>query len=138
MRIYVYLPVILLFLIISFQIAAGSELQDEERTIIAITSNGTSLDSEVSQTFGRCQYILFYDCKEETLTVMENPGVEMRSGAGRNAAELVINHGADYVITGNVGGNVKSRLKEAEVQLVTGLTKAITVKEAIEMVHSGL
>ncbi len=138
MRIYIYLPVILLLLIISFQIAAGSESQAEERTIIAITSNGTSLDSEVSQNFGRCQYFLFYNYKEETLTVVENPGVEMQSGAGRNAAELVINNGADYVVTGNVGGNVESRLKGAGIQIVTGLTKSTTVKEAIEMVRSGL
>jgi len=135
MRIYIYLPVILLFLITSFQIAAGSELQDEERTIIAITSNGTSLDSEVSQNFGRCPYFIFFDCREETMTVLENTGVDQQSGAGRNAAELVVNNGATHLVTGNIGDKVVGRLKEAGIEIITDIKRSLTVKEAIEMVR---
>ena len=135
MRIYIYLPVILLFLIISFQIAAGSELQDEERTIIAITSNGTSLDSGVSQNFGRCPYFIFFDCREETMTVLENPGVEQQSGAGRNAAELIVNNGATHLVIGNIGDKVVERLKEAGIEIITDIKGSLTVKDAIEMVR---
>lgn len=139
MKLHTYLPMILLIsiFIISYPLTAGSGATDNDGVIIAITSTGTSLESTVSQNFGRCPYLLFYDCKDETLTVLENPGVELRSGAGRNAAELVINSGATYLVTGNIGDRLEPRLKNAGIQIVTGLQKSVTIKDAIEMIRSG-
>lgn len=72
------------------------------------------------------------------MVVVENPGVEQQSGAGRNAAELVIDSGATHLVTGNIGDKVVDRLKSAGVEIIADLKRSMTVEEAIEMVRSGL
>ncbi len=139
MKLLNYLRMMLLISIftLSSLLITGSESHGNDRVIIAITSTGPSLESIVSQNFGRCPYILFYDCKEQKLSVVENPGVDLQSGAGRQAVELVINSGAKYLVTGNIGDRLKPRLENAGVQIITSMQKSMTIKDVIEMIESG-
>ena len=136
MRMYVSIKALLIFMIFSIPLvgsyAAGNDI------IIAITSTGKSLDSMVNENFGRSPYIVLFDCKEETLTVIENPGAGLQSGAGRHAAETVINNSVTHLVTGSIGDKVVDLMKDAGIEIITGVKKSMTVKEAIEMVRAGM
>ena len=137
MRAHPSLKILLLLIIFSFPLVE-SYGADGNEIIIAITSTGTSFDSMIHENFGRSAYILLFNYTEETLTVIGNPGAGLQSGAGRRAAETVINNGATHLVTGNIGDKVIDLLKDAGIEIITGVKKSITVKEAIEMVRAGM
>jgi len=140
MRNRLFFPLFLMLLpfISLTSMSTGIDAAEDTKMIIAISATGNSLESTVSQNFGRCPYFIFFDCRQKTMTVLENPGVRQQSGAGRNAAELIINNGATHLVTGNIGDKVIDRLKEAGIEIITDLKRSMTVKEAIEMVRAGM
>ena len=99
---------------------------------IAITSTGGSMDALVSEQFGRCQYFLIVDSKTMKIeAVVSNLGEQMQSGAGPKAAELIINKGAEVLLTGHVGDKAEEALKRGGVKIVDGFKGTIKVKDAI-------
>jgi predicted Fe-Mo cluster-binding NifX family protein len=136
MRIHTSIKILVILIIFS-SLSGILYAADGDKTIIAIPSTGTSLDSMVSENLGRSPYILLFDCEEETLTVIENPGGEMRSGAGPRTAEVIINSGATHVVTGKVGERVEALLKKAGIEIVDGIESSMTLKEAIDMIERG-
>lgn len=118
----------------------GSELKDTEndKCIIAVSSTGQSIDSIINHNFGRCDYLLFYDCEKEKLTVFENPGAGMQRRAGQTATEFVISQRATHLVTGNIGDKLEIHFKNAGIKVVTDFNGTKTVKEAINFVRSDL
>jgi len=98
---------------------------------IAITSTGGSMDSLVSEKFGRCQYFLIVDSDTMKFEAISNLGEQMQSGAGPKAAELIIKNGAKVVLTGHVGGNANDALVRGGIEIVDGFTGKEKVKEVI-------
>ena len=98
---------------------------------IAITSTGGSMDALVSEQFGRCQYFLIVDSETMKFEAVSNLGEQMQSGAGPKAAELIINHGAEVLLTGRVGDKAEEALKRGGVEIVDGVKGTIKVKEAV-------
>lgn len=103
---------------------------------ICITSIGDNLDAQVDPRFGRCAYFIFYDTDTDDFEVVQNTNVMAPSGAGIQSAQLVINKGAQVVITGNVGPNAFGIFNSAGITVITGVA-GISVKEAIERFKSG-
>lgn len=99
---------------------------------IAITSTGGSMDSLVSEKFGRCQYFLIIDSDTMKFEAFSNLGEQMQSGAGPKAAELLIKHGAKVVLTGHVGGNANDALARGGIKIIDGFSGKEKVKDAIE------
>ena len=58
---------------------------------------------DVCVVFARAPYFLFQD--EDTETVMENPAAEAQGGAGIQAAQFLVDQGADVLITVRCGQN---------------------------------
>jgi len=98
---------------------------------IAITSTGGSLDALVSEKFGRCQYFLIVDSDTMKFEAVSNLGEQMQNGAGPKAAELIINKGAEVVLTGHVGDKAEDVLKRAGIKIVDGFTGNEKVKDAL-------
>jgi len=98
---------------------------------IAVTSTGGSMDALVSEQFGRCQYFLIVDSDTMKFEAVSNLGEQMNSGAGPKAAELIINKGAEVLLTGHVGDKAEEALKRGGVKINDGLKGTIKVKDAV-------
>ena len=99
---------------------------------IAVTATGGSMDSLVSERFGRCQYFIIVDSETMKFEAISNLGEQMSNGAGPKAAELIIKNGAQVVLTGRVGGNAQSALERGNIEIVDSLSGNEKVRDAVE------
>jgi len=97
---------------------------------IVVTADGTGLDAPASRVFGRCQTYVFVETESMDVESVENPAIDSPSGAGIEAAQFVVEQGAETVVTGNVGPNAFSVLEASGVPVY--LLKGGTVGEVVE------
>ena len=103
---------------------------------IAVTSSGRDLESEVDPRFGRASYFILVDSESMAFDVVENSqNFNAPQGAGIQAAQIVADHGADVVISGNCGPKAYKTLSAAGIQVMVSV--AGTVKEAVEGYRTG-
>jgi len=97
---------------------------------IAVTSAGDSLESQVDPRFGRAAFFLIGDTETMDFSAVENENAA-GGAAGVGSARLVIDQGAEAVLTGHCGPNAERTLSAAGVKLYTSVTG--TVAEAVEL-----
>ena len=102
---------------------------------IVVTSNGTNLDAPASPVFGRCPTYIFVDTETMEFEAVSNPAMSAAGGAGIQAAQFVIEQGAQAVLTGNVGPNAYNVFQAANVPIY--LLAGGTVREAVEAYKAG-
>jgi predicted Fe-Mo cluster-binding NifX family protein len=102
---------------------------------IAITSLGETLEAKVDPRFGRAARFVVIDTETMDFNAIKNESVDAAGGAGINSAKVVIDAGAEAVLTGNCGPNAERMLRAANVKLYTGVTG--TIAEAVELFKSG-
>lgn len=89
---------------------------------VAISSQGDDLDSGVDPRFGRASRFLLVDTKTMSFEVIENTqSLHLPQGAGIQAAQTIISHNPDAVLTGNCGPKAFKVLQAAGVEVVTGV-----------------
>lgn len=59
----------------------------------------------VCVSFGRTPYFLFWDEETDKRELLDNPAAEAQGGAGLQAAQFVVDGGADALITVRCGEN---------------------------------
>lgn len=97
---------------------------------IVVTANGAGLDAPTSPVFGRCPSYVFVDTDTMLIETVENPAISAAGGAGIQAAQFVIEQGAEAVITGNVGPNAFNVFRSAGVSVYIG--QGETVRDAVQ------
>lgn len=102
---------------------------------VAVSSRGSTLESQVDPRFGRCPYFIIVDTEFMRYEAFENSSMASPSGAGIGAARLVASHGVEAVITGNIGPNALQVLSAAGIRVYTRAMG--TVRGAIEAFKSG-
>ena len=102
---------------------------------ICVTAVAGSLDAQVDPRFGRCQYFVIVDPETMRFEAIPNVSASALSGAGIQAAQMVVDKGVDVVITGQVGPNAYQVLSSAGIKIVTGAFG--TVREAVEAYKTG-
>jgi len=108
---------------------------------IVVTSNGTNgsaekiLDAPASPVFGRCAAYVFVETETMAFEAVENPALAASGGAGIQAAQFVIERGAQAVVTGNMGPNAFNVFQSAGVPVY--LFGGGTVREAVEAFKAG-
>jgi predicted Fe-Mo cluster-binding NifX family protein len=102
---------------------------------IVVSSQGETLDAPASPVFGRCPTYVFVDSETMATEAVPNPAMSQGGGAGIQAAQFVVNQGAEAVLTGNLGPNAFDVLQAAGVPgyLVGGGT----VGQAVEAFKAG-
>jgi predicted Fe-Mo cluster-binding NifX family protein len=103
--------------------------------IIVIAANATNLDAPASPVFGRCPAYVFVDTESMQFEGVENPAIGTASGAGIQAAQFVIERGAQAVVTDNVGPNAFNVFQSAGVPIY--LSGSGTVREMAEAFKAG-
>ena len=102
---------------------------------IVVSANGADLDAPASPVFGRCSTYVFVDTDSMESESVENPAINAAGGAGIQAAQFVVERGAQAVISGNVGPNAFGVLQSADVPVY--LFGGGTVRQAVEGYKSG-
>ncbi len=102
---------------------------------IVVTSNGTDLEAPASPVFGRCQTFIFVDTETLDFEAVTNPAAAASGGAGIQAAQFVIERGAEAVVSGNVGPNAFDVFRAADVPVY--LFGEGTVRQAVEEFKTG-
>jgi predicted Fe-Mo cluster-binding NifX family protein len=97
---------------------------------LAVSARGQTLDSELDPRFGRAKYFLLVDPERGSLEVVENKqNLQLAQGAGIQAAQTVVESGAQAVLTGNCGPKAFKVLEAAKIPVAVGLSG--TVREAL-------
>lgn len=84
---------------------------------IAMPVNGKSMDKGICPSFGRAPYFLIYDTKTEEGLFIDNSAASSQGGAGIKAAQLVVDNGADVLITPRCGENAASVINAGKVKI---------------------
>lgn len=101
---------------------------------IAVSASGDDLESAVSPVFGRSPFYLFVDTDTMEWSAVANPAMGASGGAGIQAAQFIVEQGAQALVTGNVGPNAMDVLNAAGVR-VYAIAQG-TVREAVEAFRS--
>ncbi len=102
---------------------------------IAVSSTGSTLDSQVDSRFGRCAYFIIVDPDTMEYEAYPNESSAFSSGAGTTAAQFVASKGVEYVITGNCGPKAMQVLSASGIKVIIG--QSGTVREVIEKFKRG-
>jgi predicted Fe-Mo cluster-binding NifX family protein len=103
---------------------------------VAITSRGTDLGSQVDPRFGRATNFIVVDTETGKFFATDNSqNLNALQGAGIQAGRIVIDLGAEAVITGNVGPKAFATLQAGGVNVYIGAVG--TVAEVLEKFKAG-
>ena len=101
---------------------------------IAISATNSTMEAQVDSRFGRCSHYAFVDTESERAEIQENPAVTSGSGAGIQAAQFVVEQGADAVISGHVGPNAYQVLDAAGVAVYQAA--GLSIQEAVDALEA--
>jgi len=103
---------------------------------IAVTSKGREIDSETDPRFGRAAYILIVDSETFEFESLDNKeNVNAFKGAGIQASTMVINKGAEVLLTGYCGPNAFKTLQAGGIKVINDISG--TVKNAVTLLNEG-
>jgi predicted Fe-Mo cluster-binding NifX family protein len=83
---------------------------------LAISIAGQALDSPFDARFGRAASFCLVDTDSGAWTVHANPALSAAGGAGVQAAQFVVNLGAQAVVSGAYGPKAYDTLSAANIQ----------------------
>jgi len=90
---------------------------EEAEIKIAVSSEGETLDSQVSVMAGRCAYYLFFDKEGNLKNTMENP-YQKASQAGIKCAQFLKEHAITILIAGEVGDKMREALENYNISFI--------------------
>jgi predicted Fe-Mo cluster-binding NifX family protein len=115
-------------------IYSKAEKKGGEKMKICVTAMAGDLNAQVDPRFGRCKYFVFVDPDTMTFEAMPNDAIAA-PGAGTQAAQTIVNRGADVLISGNIGPNAFQVLSTAGAKIAAGAYG--TVREVVEIYKRG-
>jgi predicted Fe-Mo cluster-binding NifX family protein len=103
---------------------------------VAVTSTGSSADSQSDERFGRALYFLVYDSESGEWTAQENDQLSSAHGVGISTAQRMIELGVDVVITGRCGPKASAVLSAAKIDVYQGYSGLVA--DALRELEAGL
>jgi len=103
---------------------------------VAVTAEGTDLNSSVAPHFARARYFLVFDLGSKESIVRSNTDLQLISHlAGTQAAGSLVSLEVDAVLTMNIGPRAYTTLKSAGVRVLQA--KPGSVGETIDLYQDG-
>ncbi|MCD6303962.1 MAG: NifB/NifX family molybdenum-iron cluster-binding protein [Planctomycetes bacterium] len=103
---------------------------------VAVTSQGSDIQSPVDMRFGRCKYFVVVDTETGQSTAVDNSvNLNALQGAGIQSGKKIAELGVDAVISGHVGPKAFETLRAAGVKAYSGASG--TVADAVEQFKAG-
>jgi len=103
---------------------------------VVITTEGSTMEDRVDPRFGRCRKFLLADTENEDVQAVPNDAVALGGGAGIQAAQNVVDMGAQAVITGQLGPKAAQAIQAAGIPVYVGAS-GTTAREALEAFKKG-
>ena len=97
---------------------------------IAVTTDGESIDSQVSEKFELCLYLLIVNMNDLTITVI-NKDLLLGTSPEKDLAYKVLEYNCEAVITGNINQTAFDILADAFVTRYFGVGHS--AKDALEL-----
>lgn len=97
---------------------------------IAITASGPDRDADIDPRFGRCPWFALIDSESGAAETLANPFVDAVGGSGTQAAQWLLDHGAQTLVTGRCGPKATAVLEDAGIRIIEGASGK--VREAVE------
>lgn len=72
---------------------------------LIIPLENKSLNSPVCPSFGRTHLFVLYDTEIRTHKFLDNSAASSQGGAGIKAAQMLLDNGAEAIVTHRCGGN---------------------------------
>lgn len=94
-----------------------------------------SLSEPVYLSFGRTPYFLLYDTESKKQEFLDNAAASSEGGAGIGAAQLLVDSGAEAIITFRCGENAAKVLSAAKIKIYKAQNG--TVQENIDRCLAG-
>jgi len=88
-----------------------------KKMIVMIPVEGINPETNINIAFGRTPYFLIHDTKTRTSRYIENTAASSQGGAGIKAAQLIVDNGADVVITPACGKNSADVLTASGIKI---------------------
>ena len=102
---------------------------------VMVTAEGNNLEARSNPRFGRCPMFVFVETETLAFEAVPNPAASASGGAGIQAAQFVVEQGAEAVLTGNVGPNAAQVLQAADVPVY--LNNESTIRASVEAFREG-
>jgi predicted Fe-Mo cluster-binding NifX family protein len=103
---------------------------------VAVTSQGSNLQSPLDPRFGRARYFVVLDTKTGAFSAVDNSAnLNAAQGAGIQAAKRIVELGVDALITGHVGPKAFSASRAGGMKIYTGASG--TVADAVAQFKAG-
>lgn len=84
---------------------------------LALPVESKSLDVPVCPSFGRTPFYVLYDTETGNHEFLDNSAVASQGGAGIQAAQTLVDHSVEAVITLRCGDNAAQGLNAAKIKL---------------------
>jgi len=104
---------------------------------ICIPAKGPEAGDSVDERFGRAPYYLIHDTETGMTESFENPAAEAMGGVGPRAAQFLLDHDVNVLVTARVGGNALVALKSGGITILVYEEAGKTVSDAIAAYTSG-
>jgi len=104
---------------------------------ICIPAKGPELQDFADERFGRAPFYLIHNTETGTTESFKNPAAEAMGGVGPRAAQFLMDHEVQVLITARVGGNALEALSAGGITILLYEEAGRTVKDAIAAYTSG-
>lgn len=84
---------------------------------IVIPVDGNTEKAKINLSFGRAPYFMVYDSKNDKMEFLENTAAQSQGGAGIKASQIIVDTGAEVVITPSCGMNAANVLSSADISI---------------------
>ncbi len=85
--------------------------------IIGIPVDKKSMEAKISVHFGRTEFFLLYDTENNSTTFVVNDAMNAQGGAGIKAAQVLVDHNVEALISPRLGQNAFEVISSANMTL---------------------
>jgi predicted Fe-Mo cluster-binding NifX family protein len=104
---------------------------------ICIPAKGPGVGDVVDERFGRAPYYLIHDTETGKTESYKNPAAEAIGGVGPKAAQFLLDHNVNVLVTARVGGNAHGALKAGGITILLYEEAGSTIRDAIDAYSRG-
>ena len=110
-----------------------------KRRIVVATDGKNGLEDTVSNVFGRARTFTIVDVEDEKIigvSILENPALSYKHGAGPIAIKMLIDNGVEVVLANELGVGASEILEQhniSYVQVEPGTNVRAAIKKALQV-----
>jgi len=102
---------------------------------IAMPVDDRSMETSISQHFGRAPYFLIYDTGSKESLFLDNSAAISQGGAGIKAAQIIVDNKVGALLTPRCGENAAEVIKKANIKMFKATNNSI--KDNIDALNAG-